>query len=370
MKALLLLLLHFLLASLAHCSSGKKIRWCTLSDAEQRKCSDLSRALVAILTLTDTTAFGRVSCIRMRNTRDCVDKIRANKADAASLDAGDVYSCANLHGLTVAAKEVYAEGNCVFAVAVVRRGTPRNIHALKGSRSCHNGARWTSGWSIPLGFLLSSGDLVWDKDRPLRRAVADYFNASCVPGAGDLRLCALCRGVKSYLPDRNHFCETNGDEPFYDSEGAFRCLASGAADVAFLDHLAIVNASESDQESFALLCADGSTAPLTDYTTCNLGRGPGRAIVTRRSFRKIAVKFITVVQVILGGRNTFIWDSIQGTRWKSEFKLRPHPVEDKTVESVALRHVMVPRHVNAGVDAAQVDSLQSKMGCPATVRTQ
>lgn len=33
-----------------------------------------------------------------------------NKADVASLDAGDVYSAVKLYGLTVVAKEIYAEG--------------------------------------------------------------------------------------------------------------------------------------------------------------------------------------------------------------------------------------------------------------------
>lgn len=35
---------------------------------------------------------------------------KVNKADAASLDAGDVYSAVKVYGLSVAAKESYAEG--------------------------------------------------------------------------------------------------------------------------------------------------------------------------------------------------------------------------------------------------------------------
>lgn len=89
------------------------------------------------------------------------------------------------------------------------------------------------------------------------------------------RLCALCQGQKSYIWEKNHFCETSGNEPFYDSEGAFRCcphaccdaigtggggeaeqtselrpissvcrcLKRGVADVAFVDHLAVLNAT-------------------------------------------------------------------------------------------------------------------------------
>uniref|UniRef100_A0A8C0BLQ0 Transferrin-like domain-containing protein n=1 Tax=Buteo japonicus TaxID=224669 RepID=A0A8C0BLQ0_9AVES len=135
-------------------------------------------------------------------------------------------------------------GNCVFAVAIAKRGT-LDIQRLRGVRSCHNGARWTSGWNIPLGFLLARNYLSWDEAQPLSQVISEYFNASCIPGVGIAapRLCALCQGQKSYVRDKNHFCETSSNEPFYDSEGAFRCLKNGVADVAFLDHLTITSAT-------------------------------------------------------------------------------------------------------------------------------
>ncbi|NXH36451.1 TRFE2 protein, partial [Myiagra hebetior] len=279
----------------------KKFRWCTLSDLEQRKCAELSKALTAVLPLTTASSFTRISCIRAHNTYDCIDKIRANKADAVSLDAGDVYSAVKLYGLAVVAKEIYDQGNCVFAVAIAKRGT-LDIQSLRGVRSCHNGARWTSGWNIPLGFLLARNYLSWDEAQPLSQAISEYFNASCIPGVGVAapRLCALCQGQKSYVRDRNHFCETSSNEPFYDSEGAFRCLKDGVADVAFLDHLRIMSATESEQQQYELLCPDGATAELTEYSTCNLGKGPGRGVVTRNNFQKITNKFLSMIQRLFG----------------------------------------------------------------------
>ncbi|RLV97754.1 hypothetical protein DV515_00011406 [Chloebia gouldiae] len=290
--------------SLLNCCSDedrKKFRWCTLSDLEQRKCAELSKALTAVLPLTAASSFTRISCIRAHNTYDCIDKIRANKADAASLDAGDVYSAVKLYGLTVVAKEIYDQGNCVFAVAIAKRGT-LDIQSLRGVRSCHSGARWTSGWNIPLGFLLARNSLSWDEAQPLSQAISEYFNASCIPGVGVAapQLCALCQGQKSYVRDRNHFCETSSNEPFYDSEGAFRCLKDGVADVAFLDHLRIMSATESEQQEYELLCPDGSTAELSEYSTCNLGKGPGRGIVTRNNFQKITSKFLSMIQCLFG----------------------------------------------------------------------
>ncbi|XP_053135526.1 melanotransferrin-like isoform X2 [Hemicordylus capensis] len=289
------------LATAVLLATGKKFRWCTLSDQEQRKCAELSKTLLTALPRTMINSFARVSCIRAHNTHDCIDKIRANKADAASLDAGDAYSAVKLYGLTVVAKEIYLEGNCVYAVAVARRGT-LDIHRLKGTRSCHNGARWTSGWNIPLGFLLARNELLWDEEQPLSHVIGDYFNASCIPGIGvtSPQLCTLCQGQKSYIWEKNHFCETSSNEPFYDSEGAFRCLKSAGADVAFLDHLVIKNATESEQGEYVLLCPDGSTAPLSTYADCNLGRGPGRTVVTRHNFHKITRKFLTVIQHLFG----------------------------------------------------------------------
>lgn len=42
-----------------------------------------------------------------------------------------------------------------------------DIRSLQGLRSCHSGVRWTAGWSVPLGFLLSRNYLSWSKEQPL-----------------------------------------------------------------------------------------------------------------------------------------------------------------------------------------------------------
>ncbi|XP_056386626.1 saxiphilin-like isoform X3 [Hyla sarda] len=290
----------FFCFAVLHCmASGKKFRWCTLSDAEQRKCSHLARTLQSVLSSSDP--FSRVSCVRAHNTQDCMTKIRGNKADAVSLDSGDVYTAVRLYDLEAVAKEENTEGNCVFAVAVAHRGT-QNIFNLRGIRSCHSGAKWTSGWNIPLGFLLSKNLMYWDEEQPLAKVVSTYFNASCIPGIGvsSPNLCELCQGPKSYVREKNHFCETSSSEPFSNSEGAFRCLKSGAGDVAFVDHLTIAIATDAEVDQFELLCPDGSTASLKSYRTCNLGQGPGKAIVTRSHMKRITKRFLTLIQNFFG----------------------------------------------------------------------
>lgn len=149
-------------------------------------------------------------------------------------------------------------GGCILSVAVVKNSS-LDIRSLRGLRSCHSGVRWTAGWSLPLGFLLSRNYLSWSKEQPLnhgneirigctslsisyfvicgplsfqsphlffssRADVSTFFSASCIPGAAALAppLCALCQGQKSYIRQKNYHCETSHSEPFYNSQGALR----------------------------------------------------------------------------------------------------------------------------------------------------
>uniref|UniRef100_A0A8C3LBY1 Transferrin-like domain-containing protein n=1 Tax=Chrysolophus pictus TaxID=9089 RepID=A0A8C3LBY1_CHRPC len=61
-----------------------------------------------------------------------------------------------------------------------------------------------------------------------------------------------------------------------------------------------MRATESEQQEYELLCPDGTTAELSKYNTCNLGKGPGRGIITRHNFQKITNKFLTMIQRLFG----------------------------------------------------------------------
>ncbi|XP_056607597.1 saxiphilin-like isoform X1 [Triplophysa dalaica] len=283
---------------------GKKMRWCTVSEPEQKKCAELAKALASVLPPAALAAFGRLSCVKAYGTSDCINKIRDNKADLVNLDAGEVYSAVKQFGLTTVAKEIYKDGGCILAVAVVRNDSILDMRSLKGSRSCHSGARWTAGWSLPLGHLLSRNLLPWGENEPLSQAVSGFFNASCVPGASAMgaSLCSLCKGQRSYIRQKNFHCETSHSEPFYHNQGALRCLQSGAGDVAFVDHTALDSIAESEKDEFRLLCTDGTQAPLSSYSKCNLGRGPVGGVITRMNSRKIARKFLLAAQVAFGWR--------------------------------------------------------------------
>ncbi|KAM6928449.1 saxiphilin-like [Xenentodon cancila] len=280
---------------------AKKMRWCTVSYPEHRKCAELAKALVAVLPPAAVAAFARLSCIRASSTTDCINRIKANRADIVTLDAGEVYSAVKQFDLVAVAKEIYSDGGCVLSLAVVTNSS-LDIRSLQGLRSCHSGVRWTAGWSLPLGFLLSRNYLSWSKEHPLSQDVSAFYSASCIPGAAALApsLCTLCQGQKSYIQQKNYHCETSHSEPFYNNQGALRCLRSGTGDVAFVDHLALESIEGSDRDNFRLLCADGTQAHLSQYRSCNLGRGPGGGTVTRHNFRKVARKFLMTAQLLFG----------------------------------------------------------------------
>lgn len=64
---------------------GKILRFCVISDIEQRKCQDLRMAALSRRVLPEIT------CIRGSSTVDCMDRIRRNEADLRNFDSNDAY---------------------------------------------------------------------------------------------------------------------------------------------------------------------------------------------------------------------------------------------------------------------------------------
>lgn len=64
---------------------GKILRFCVISDIEQRKCQDLRMAALSRRVLPEIT------CIRGSSTVDCMDRIRRNEADFRNFDSNDAY---------------------------------------------------------------------------------------------------------------------------------------------------------------------------------------------------------------------------------------------------------------------------------------
>lgn len=101
-----------------HSVLAKKIRWCTVSEPEQRKCAELAKNLVTVLPPDDVAAFARVSCVRASNTIDCIDRIRVslpeNPAEVCAIGAKYVNIEANVF------LEGIGENKLVFKVGSIR----------------------------------------------------------------------------------------------------------------------------------------------------------------------------------------------------------------------------------------------------------
>ncbi|XP_013873217.1 melanotransferrin isoform X2 [Austrofundulus limnaeus] len=270
----LLLILHTVF-----CQSS--IRWCTVSDPEQRKCQAMSQSF------SEASIRPSLRCVQGPTMEGCVQKLQKNDVDALSMSAPDIYNTAKTTSFRMAATESKAgDTSSYYAVAVVKTNSGINIHNLAGKKSCHTGKGRTAGWMMPLGYFIDQGYMsVMGCNIP--QGVANFFNASCVPGAnqdGDpASLCELCRG------DANgqHKCEMSNSEMYYSYEGAFRCLAENAGQVAFIKHTTIGENTDGrgpewakplKSSDFQLLCRDGSTAPVSQWNRCHLVRVPFRGV--------------------------------------------------------------------------------------------
>ncbi|XP_003974413.3 melanotransferrin [Takifugu rubripes] len=262
------------------------IRWCTISDAEHRKCEAMSQALA------EASIRPSVSCVSGVTVEGCVQKLEKKAADAFSMFGSDIYKHGKMNSIQVAASESKSDGTgaSYYAVAVVKKANQGiTVKNLAGKKSCHTGKGRTAGWNMPIGYLMDQGYMsVMGCNIP--EGVANFFSASCVPGAtaqGDPpSLCQLCKGDGL----GQHKCEMSNKELYYSYEGALRCLFEDAGEVAFIKHTTVLENSDGKGPAWAqglkssdyeLLCRDGTRAAVSQWKTCHLVRIPFRGIVVQ-----------------------------------------------------------------------------------------
>ncbi|XP_068574099.1 otolith matrix protein 1 [Cebidichthys violaceus] len=307
-----LLLLPLLSVS---CVSNTKttVSWCVLSDAEEQKCLDLAGNATA------QNIRGTLQCVRGRNTRDCMNKIKNGTADAASMFADDIYAAGLCHGLELAVGESHngVDGLSYYVVALARRSSSDlSLLEMHERSSCHPGMRTTVGWTVPIGYLVNTSQIRIGEQCNFPRAVGNFFGYSCVPGVKDIQhdprgnnpknLCEACIGDDN---DR-HICANNHRERHYGEAGALRCVAENLGDVAFVKHTTIFdNLDGKNQESWALdleledlklLCPDGTEADLDEFERCHLAAVPANAVVVRMEDKCRVWKFLERLQNAFG----------------------------------------------------------------------
>nr|XP_008264425.2 inhibitor of carbonic anhydrase [Oryctolagus cuniculus] len=247
----------------------RTVRWCTVSDHETAKCSAF-RDNIQKVSLEDGPF---VSCVRRTSYLECFLAIRANEADAVSVDGDSIVSAGQEpYLLKPIVIEYYMSKDGEpqtyhYVVAMVKRDTSFQLNQLQGKKSCHPGL-----WNIPVEVLTSHGSSA--------AAAAKVFSSSCVPCADAKTLPQLCELCAGRGKDK---CACSSHEPYFGYSGAFKCLEDGAGDVSFVRHMTVFEnlPNKADRDRYELLCPDNTRKPVDEYEQCHLARVPSHAVVAR-----------------------------------------------------------------------------------------
>uniref|UniRef100_A0A8D0HL30 Melanotransferrin n=1 Tax=Sphenodon punctatus TaxID=8508 RepID=A0A8D0HL30_SPHPU len=275
----------------------ESLRWCVLSTEEIWKCGEMAVAF------KNKNLKPELQCVSAKSREQCMEMIQKKEIDAVALDGGDIYTAGKTYGLVPAAGESYlADDNSsmYYAVAVVRQD-PSNafsINDLKGKKSCHTGYGRQAGWNIPMGLLVKRG-FIKPKECNILQAVSEFFSASCVPATKQdnypSSLCDLCIGDST----KRNKCSASSQERYYGYTGAFRCLAEGPGDVAFVKHSTVFENTDGNNNDswavhlhsaeFQLLCPNGARAEVTQFSSCHFGQVPAQAVMVHPDTNIFAV---------------------------------------------------------------------------------
>ncbi|XP_022090494.1 melanotransferrin-like [Acanthaster planci] len=274
-------------------SQVTEMRWCTTSSHEEEKCLAMKNAFASNNLKT-------LNCVAGESAMHCMRLISTNQADLITLDGGDVYVAGKEFNMIPIMQEVYA-GNDMgyYAIAVVKKNnTGFGLRDLQGKKSCHTGVRKTAGWNVPVGYLLEAGYMIPTDCQDDIRSTGAFFSESCAPGAlsseynpdgnNPESLCALCQTTTPIK------CPRNSNEPFYNYGGAFRCMAVGGGDVAFIKPVTITENTDGNNQAdwavslrsqdFQVLCKDNTRAEVGQHESCNLAFVPSHAVMASKNF--------------------------------------------------------------------------------------
>ncbi|XP_055863479.1 melanotransferrin-like [Biomphalaria glabrata] len=320
-SAVALLILSLVYVSFA----DRPTRWCVTNKAEEVKCAqlkaELQKAVQANKTLSAVLPED-FQCISAQDVFSCMELIETDQADLINFDSGLGYYAGRQHNMMPIMAEKYdtattTDRPSLYSVALVAVGTSIDLRSLSGNSVCFSGIGMAAGWVYPIGTLLKNNYIQITECNALVKAVASALGKMCLPGSltsfynpygnNPTSVCELCTG------QNEEFCTTSDTFAGYD--GAFRCVAEGKGQLAFVRHdifdiiQSLANNSEIssinvDPASYQLLCPDGKTAAVTDYATCNWGQVTSNVILTSAVREPDIVKgykdFLLTVQQLFG----------------------------------------------------------------------
>ncbi|KAK5649219.1 hypothetical protein RI129_000248 [Pyrocoelia pectoralis] len=242
----------------------EKIRWCTVSNAEQEKCEWLAQAS-ANLAIQPT-----IKCIQSHNTFACLEDIKTDKVDVVSSDAHFGYIARKKDLAPLAFPDT--AGKDRIKPIIVIRSTENDITSLKnleGKKACvpeYGGIEW-------LSFINTARaqDVLSHSSCDYGQLISNFVTDSCMPGAHDKeheisgsinqdKLCKLCQ------PDPQESktgvnCNSNSGNRFYGNSGALKCLKE-VGDYAVVTQEAYPDFNSND---FKVLCKNGSVVSAAGF---------------------------------------------------------------------------------------------------------
>lgn len=220
----------------------KVIKICVVTDVENDKCKEFSKAAFS------RDIRPRFECVRQNTESDCFKAIRDNAADVLTVDAGDVETFKEKFNLKpILTEEHEPSKGKYYAVAVVKKNSAiQSLDDLKGKKSCSSGYNSFSGYRAPLYALIKAG-LIKKTSCPYEKALTELFSGGmCVPGIVlpeyeveekiKEKMCSNCAGTLDGNVSNPKENKCHIGEAFDGNSGAFRCLATGHGDVAFVRH--------------------------------------------------------------------------------------------------------------------------------------
>jgi melanoma-associated antigen p97 len=226
-----------------------------------------------------------------------------NTADVISLDAAFIQTYKDKYNLKpILTEEHEPSKGKYYAVAVVKKNSAiKSFEDLRGKKSCHSEYNNFASYRAPLYALIKAG-LIKKASCPYNKALTEFFSGSCAPGitmaeyevdsSVQEKMCSQCVGNLESNDSNPQESKCNGDvkEAFHGYSGAFRCLASGKGDVAFVRHNTVIDntdgrnklkwAKELNSEDYELLCPKGGRASIDKYEECNIAKVPRYMVVT------------------------------------------------------------------------------------------
>jgi len=239
---------------------------------------------------------------------DChTSALETDAAHLVSLDAGDLFAASRLYNARPVLSEVYSDDgtmgsyNATVLMKASECDSTTTMASLKGKNACSTGYGKTAGWQTPIGLMLDNGvmpivndDCTANNDA---ESAAAFFGGMCAPGAPEAapankavadKLCSACE------QGGDGFCEKGADK-YSDYDGALRCLAEGAGDVAFIKHTTLGDAATSSAwfidaghsvDEFRYLCPMGGCVTeeeLKERPQCAWAVVPAHAVIVNPS---------------------------------------------------------------------------------------